>query len=60
MPSETDKIQMKSINYHEDRSRFSQTQQFIYSLSTEQHVSALHAFISLPRMEEKCAVYNGN
>jgi len=56
MPSETEKIQMKTINYHKDRSRFSQTQQLIYSVSTEQHVSALQAFIRLAGMEEKCAV----
>ena len=59
MPSETEKIQMKSINYHKDHSSFSQTQ-FIYSVSTEQHVLALQAFTRLARIGDKCAVQNGN
>ena len=52
MPSETEKIQKKSINYHKDHSRFNQTQ-FTYSVSTEQHVLTLQAFTRLARMEEK-------
>jgi len=56
MPSGTEKIHMKSINCHKDHSRISQTQQFIYLVSTEQHVSALQAFIRPAWMEEKWAV----
>jgi len=45
------------FNYNRD-SRFSRTQQFVYSILTLQHVPALRAIIRLAKMEDKYTILN--
>jgi hypothetical protein len=44
--------ELGKCDYKND-STFSQTQQFVYSVSTQQHVSAQRAIIRLARMKDK-------
>jgi hypothetical protein len=46
------------LDYNGDN-RFSQTQQFVYSILTSQHVSALRAAIRLAKLEGKYTILNG-